>query len=329
MNSTILIVLIILGVLGAIGLYKLLKPYFLKYDTTLCITGGLGSGKTLTAVKTAIVLIRRQRLVKYYIYNGFWRIVNYFRHKNNVRKQKYNAKHFKDVNFKEKKLKKKHILRAKPLLYSNMPICFKTHLLGRQREWATILTAEQMVLLKNMREFSVVLIDELPQFINQFNWGEELIQKNVNEWITYFRHYFGGYMICTAQSTDDVVVQIRRKLNQAVWCYDFKKHLFGLFYTIRMCDIMLSDQVSTITTSQLEENTKLHFGLFPRKAYATRCYKPRINNVYLQEETKKEFEDLYTTKVLRLMRYTSPLDDTTTKEQKKEQYEKGEKIWKN
>ena len=154
--------------------------------------------------------------------------------------------------------------------------------------------------------------------------------KNVNEWITFFRHYIGGYLICTAQSTDDVVVQIRRKLNQAVWCYDFHKWFFGLFYTIRMCDIMLSDQVSTISTTQLEENTKRHFGLFPKKGtYATRCYKPRYENILYKKEEQKQFDNIYTTKVLRLMRYVSPLDDTTTKEQKQEQYEKGQKIWKN
>lgn len=330
MLATFWVVLIIIGIIGLITLYKIFKPYFLKYDTTLCITGGLGSGKTLTAVKTSIVLIRKQRLTKYYIYNGFWKFINWFRHKNNNRKLKYNCKHRNDVDFKSKKLKRLHKLRPKPMLYSNIPICFKTHLFGRKREWSQILEAPQLVLLKNMVEYSVVLIDELPQFVNQFNWNEEIIQKNVNEWITYFRHYYGGYFITTAQSTDDVVVQIRRKLNQAVWCYDFKKHLFGLFYTIRMCDIMLSDQVGTMSTTMLEENTKLHFGMFPRKGtYATRCYKPRINNVLDKEADTSEFNDVYTTKILRLMKYTSPLDDTTTKEQKETMLEKGKTIWKN
>lgn len=330
MKETLLITLIILCIIGVIALYKILKPYFIKYDTTLCVTGGLGSGKTLTTVKTAIVLIRRQRLTKYYIYNGFWNIVNKIRRKNNIRKSKYNTKHFKDKNFKEKKLKKLHLLRKKPMLYSNLPIYYKTHLIGRKREWSIKLEAPQLTCFELINEYSVVVIDELPQFINQFNWGEEIIQKNVNEFITFFRHYVGGYLLVNAQSTDDVVVQIRRKLNQAVWCYDFKKHLLGLFYTIRMCDIMLSDQVGTMTTTQLEENTKLHFGLFPAKnTYATRCYKNRINNAYIKEQKMEEHDNIYTNKVLRLMKYTSPLDDTTTKETKKEMYEKGEKIWKN
>ena len=331
-STTLMVVLIILGIVGLVWLYKVLKPYFLKYDTTLCITGGLGSGKTLTAVKTCIVLLRRQRIVKYYLYNRFWKIVNWFRKKRNIRHRKYNEKHIEEIKQGTKKLKSRkalHKYRPKPELYSNIPIHYKTHLFGRKKEWAKRLTAKQLLLLDDSAEYSVFLIDELPQFINQFNWNEKLVQENVNEWITFFRHYFGGYFVTTAQSVDDVVVQIRRKLNQAVWCYDFKKHLFGLFYTIRMCDIMLSDQVGTMSTTMLEENTKLHFGLFPpRKTYATRCYKNRIKNVYTNEE-KEEFDNIFTNKILRLQKYKSPLDDTTTEQEKKEMYQKGEAIWKN
>ena len=93
---------------------------------------------------------------------------------------------------------------------------------------------------------------------------------------------------------------------------------------------MLSDQVGTMSTTMLEENTKLHFGLFPPKnTYATRCYKHRMDNVYIKKEEQKEFEDIYTNKVLRLMKYKSPLDDLTTEDEKAMMKEKGEKIWKN
>ena len=125
-------------------------------------------------------------------------------------------------------------------------------------------------------------------------------------------------------------IQIRRKLNQAVWCFDFKKWFFGLFYTIRMCDIMLGDQITTMSTTYIEENTKLHFGLFPpKKTYDTRCYSGRYQNIYKKYEPEERYKKLKTNKVLRLMQYTSPLDDTTTEETKKQQWKDGEKIWKN
>ena len=328
MSSVLFIVLIIIGVVAIVWLYKILKPYFIKHDSTMAFVGGLGSGKTLESVKLSIVLIRKQRFYKYYCYqffqikigNGIRKLINKHRAKKRAKKQTYKKA---DLELKKS--------RRKPMLYSNIPICFKTHLFGRKKEWAVMLEASELMCLKQIREYSVVMIDELPQFINQFNWNEELIQKNVNEMITFFRHYVGGYWICNCQSADDIVVQIRRKLNQATWCFDFKKWCFGLFYTNRMCDIMLSDQVSTMSTTFIEDNTKLHFGLFPPKnTYDTRCYSVRYLNIHKPAEIRPpRWANLKTTKVLRLMEYKSPLDDTTTPLQKEQMWEKGEKIWKN
>ena len=340
MNGITLAVIIVVGIVGLIIIYKTLKPYFLRYDTTMLVCGGLGSGKTLTLTKTAIVLIRRNRLTKYYLYNFFVKIYNYFITAGNKAKKKRNKKlsnklstnKITQENY-ERKFKKYKLtkpLRRKPMLYSNYPIHFKTHLFGAKREWSKQLKASHILLLEEQAEFSVVVIDELPQFINQFNWNEELVQKNVNEYITYFRHYIAGHFLASCQSVDDCVVQIRRKLNQAIWCFDFKKWFFGLFYTIRMCDIILSDQVSTISTTFIEENTRLHFGLFCKKGtYATRCYKNRYKNIYLDYQTGQKFNNIFTNKVLRLQQYESPLDDVRTPQEKQKQWDKGEKIWKN
>ena len=54
----------------------------------------------------------------------------------------------------------------------------------------------------------------------------------------------------------------------------------------------------------------IHFGLFPRKAYASRCYKPRYDKA-LDEITDK-WKALYTKEVLRMIPYISPLDTETT-----------------
>ena len=328
MNGVGLAIVIAIGLIILIILYKLLKPYFLKYDTTLVMTGGLGSGKTLTAVKTSVILIRKQRFYKWACHNFFkYHIGNFFKRLFNKSIQRRNNRRMK----KGKKPLNLYILwekRKKPLIYSNIPIHFKTHLFGRKREWANMLDEQHILLLKEIREYSVVFIDEMPQFVNQFNWNSDLVQKNVNEFITFFRHYIGGYFLTTSQSIDDVVCQIRRKLNQAVWCFDFHKWCFGLFYTIRMCDIMLGDQIGTMSTTQIEENTKLHFGFFPAKnTYDTRCYSERYKNILLPHKIKR-WNKVKTNKVLRLQEYISPLDDTTTREEKEEMNRKAEKLCK-
>lgn len=350
------IILIIILIILVIWLYKILKPYIIKYDTTVLFTGGLGSGKSLESVKTAIVCIRKSRLKYYYIHNfvekKIKRPIRYFvnflkaKHKRSYlkltwkirrNKHEYNSfiydyynKYFVKIK-KNGKTKNKRIweykkVNSKPMLYSNMPIHFKSHLFGRKREWAKVLLPKHVFLLKKIREFSVVLIDEFPQFINQFEWDNEIVQDNANEFITFFRHYIGGMggnLILNAQSESDIVVQFRRKLNQAIWCFDFKKHLFGLFYTNKMCDIMLSDNVGTMATTQIEENTKLHFGLFPPKGtYDTRCYSPRYDNI-LQKNLKDEelHNALKTTRILRAKNYVSPLDSDTTEKEKQKMLE--------
>lgn len=307
MKTTLLIILIVLAIPALIFIFKWLKPYLIKHDTTILFTGGLGSGKTLESVKKSIVLLRKNRSFKWKLINNWRKFLNVFiKAYNNtqIRRAKKGKKH--------KPVKELYQMRKKPLLYSNIPINFKPKWWSNKREWSELLTESHILLLQEIREYSVVLIDEFPQFINQFMWDQQLVQDNANEFITFFRHYIAGYLIVNAQSENEIEVHFRRKLNQAIWCYDFKKWCFGLFYTNRMCDIALSENITTMTTTQIEENTKLHFGLFPPKnTYDTRCYSVRYENI-LKKHSSKKWKQTKTYKVLRLKEYDSPLDLETT-----------------
>ena len=270
-------------------------------------------------------MIRKQRYVKYVWYNRIAKLKNFFikKHNESVDKKPYTKKG------KERKKWQLKTLRKKPMLYSNIPIQFKTHWFTskKDREWAVMLTESHITLLKEITEYSVVLIDEFPQFVNQFMWNEEIVQNNLNEFITFFRHYIGGYFICNAQSENEIEVHFRRKLNQAIYSYNFRKWCFGLFYTNRMLDIMLSENVSTMTTAQAEDNTKLHFGLFPpRNTYDSRCYSIRYKNILKPAKPRLKWEQLKTFKVLRMKEYISPLDIETTTEQKETQLKRVEKL---
>lgn len=52
----IIVVLVI-----AFIVYKIVKPYFVHYDTVIAYTGGLGSGKSFMSVKMAKKLLRKNR----------------------------------------------------------------------------------------------------------------------------------------------------------------------------------------------------------------------------------------------------------------------------
>lgn len=358
MSSTGILILIILCLLLVFFLYKLFKPYFIKYDTTCVFTGGLGSGKTCNAVKVVNILIRKLRLFKYHIPNFIERrikrpikyLVNLLKARNkkeylqktwklrnstqyNQFNDDFNNRYFVKVDKKTKKIKHKKYCRfikyrIKPMVYANIPMHYKTHMFSRKREWAKILKPQHIFLLQRLREYSVVFIDEFPQFINQFEWDDPLIQDNGNEFITFFRHYIGGYLICTAQSESDIVVQFRRKFNQAIWCFDFKKHLFGLFYTVKMCDIMLSENITTMSTTLIEENTKIKYGFFPPKGtYDTRCYSVRYDQIFKRDVmAEEEHKKLKTTRILRAKAYISPLDLETTDKQKQKMLDEVNKL---
>lgn len=324
MSNVFLIVLIIIGLVGLIIIWKWLKPYFLKYNTTIMLTGELGAGKTLTAVKLAKILIKKAR-IKVWIYNKIKLPIHnkWVEHKQNNLHKKL-CKHKITEKEYDKKCKNYQAWekKRKPQVFSNIPIHLTAKRFGKEnkKEWSCELNAKQILLIQKIPENSIVLIDELPQFVNQFNWDIELVQNNLNEFITFFRHYIGasnGHLILTAQAQNDVVVQIRRKCNQAIWCYNLKKHFFGIFYTQRMCDMMLTDNIQTVSTTFIEENTRVHFGLFPPKGtYDSRCYRTRYNNALEDPQRWVRWDKLTTNKVLRLENYLSPLDDKTTREQK-------------
>lgn len=329
MKETGIIVAIIVGIILILILIVKLRPYVMRHDTTILLSGGLGSGKTLEAVKKTQVLIQLQRLLHYYWPNFKIKIKNkIIKAKNKHREKQYlkAIKKGKDPQTAYKELQEKKLkyipAKDKPLVYSNMPIHFKKHLFGVKKEWSKKLTIEHLLLLKKINEYSIVVMDEMPQFVSQFDWDEPLVQKQLNEFITFFRHYISGYLIITAQSEDEIECHFRRKLNQGIWCFDFHAwpcRFMPLFYTNRMCDYTISDNIQTMSTTYIEENTRLHFGLFPRKAYDSRCYKPRYKNVekYAEKKTIKpaKWTKLTTTEVLRFKQYKSPLDSQTTQKE--------------
>lgn len=342
-----ILTLIIIAIIIIIIAIFVIKPYVVRHPTIECYTGELGGGKTIHSVKYGIVAIRMQRLIYYYfgnfkikIQNAFIKLGNKIRKRHAQQKYKRYIKkgmtpqqaYKKRGELKQKPLKQ---LRQKPLLYSNIPMHFRSHLLGFKKEWSTKLEVKHLILRKRIREYSVVITDEMPSFLSQFDWDNPLVQTNLGEFITFFRHYIGGKWIINAQDANEIEVHIRRKINIAVWCSDFKVwpcRLLPLFYTCRMCDMIINDSIQTVSTTYLEENTKLHFGLFPRKVYDSRCYRPRYDLVDRYDDKiikTAKWSNLQTTEVLRLRQYVSPLDTKTTEKQVRAMDKLAEKLERN
>ena len=275
-------VLLIGGIILAFVLYKLIKPYFIKYDTTLLFTGGLGSGKSLSSVKTALCLYKRA-----------------------VSKWKWKCFKIKFCN-RFKKVENRRPLPDKPLLISNVPVCIRGKSRKRKAVYSCSLTREILTLRVRIPEASIVLIDELPLLVNQFNWNQKEVKSNLNEFIALFRHYVGGYLIVNGQAESEIVKQIRAKLNSGYWCFHFQKFL--CFYRYKVIHYMVSENMQSSATDFVEDSIKFTYGILPfRKIYDSRYMSERYKRVPVVYEPT-HFEGLKRSDLLSLNEDKSVLD---------------------
>lgn len=260
---------IVLLIVAIIVLWKLWRSYrFNTYDTVVAFTGGLGSGKSFMSVDIAIKLLKRNRR------KVFW--------KNLLRR-------------KSKKL-------PRPMLYSSIPVKIS------RREMALELTEQHLLLQERIPQGSVVLLDEIGAFCSQFDYKV----KNADifdEFVRFFRQYTrGGYLVCNDQCSENIVLQVRRRLNTVYNLMGFRKW-FGLFYTVKVRNITVSEEIKTVEEQNTEDNMSTKFGFLPlRRRYDTYCYYPRYE--YVEDGDPKPHEHMYRLSLLKIpKKELSKLDD--------------------
>lgn len=270
-----MIVFIILLIILIVVAFKILKPYFIKYDTTILFTGGLGSGKTLNSVKYSVKL--------YKVSCRKIRLKNWF----------------------TKILRLKRRIIPMPILVSNVPIYTKT--LFKGRVFISVpLTRDMLTLNERIPEFSIVLIDEISNIANQFNWSIEDVQYHVNEFIQFFRHYVGGYLILNAQAESEIVKQIRVKLNSYYICMNFRKFLF-FFYRVDLLHRLCTGGEDVNVSNFIDEDIKRKYGILFNN-YDSRYLSDRYLNVK-KECSRDVHKKQKVNKLIRFKQYKSKCDD--------------------
>ncbi len=255
---------ILIIVILTIILWRLFTSYRLNtYDTVVAFTGGLGSGKSFLSVQTAIKLLRRKR---------------------------------REVKWKNAFRKKGSPKLPTPLLYSSIPVQIS------KREAAVILTEKHLTMQEKLVEGSVCFIDEIGSFCSQFDYKA----KNADifdEFIRFYRHYTkNGFIVCNDQCSENIVLQVRRRLNTVYNLMGFRKW-FGLFYTVKVRNISVSEEIKTIEEQDTEDNMTTLFGLIPfRRRYDTHCYSPRYG--YVPEGGADRHKTLKKLDILRLPKET-------------------------
>lgn len=263
-----------MGILIAIAVIAfvlwLVKPYIIHYDTIQCYTGGLGSGKSLKSVQQARKLLRKNRR-KVALHNLLHPLDKW----------------------------------EKPLLYSSIPLRIS------KKEYAEVLTAGHLLLWERITPRSVVFIDEIGAFANQFDFKNPLVLKNFNEAIRLFRHYTrGGYIVCNDQCSENIVLEIRRRINVVYNLMHFKKFL--CFYWVKCRNISISEEIKTVEEGNTEDNMRTLVGIINPffRSYDTHCYAGRYTTV--PEGIAERWKVLQTKRLLSLpAQWQAPLTTDT------------------
>ena len=185
-----------------------------------------------------------------------------------------------------------------PLVYSSIPYQYAPG------KWATKLVEEHLLLQRRIRPLSVVYIDEIDVFANQFQYNNPCIVNtkggkeggNFDEFCRLFRHYtLGGRMVCNAQALDNLNLTIRRRLNVEVNLCGIRisewKPLFTYYkvaFRHRTGNIEVADSKKDI----IDDYTIQRGLIFPVfRMYDTYCYSRRYERVpYKPEEVFTEWK---------------------------------------
>jgi hypothetical protein len=170
-----------------------LKPYFVRHDSVILYTGGLGSGKTFLAVKSALKLLRKNRF-------KVW------------------------VNNHLKPWKEKLEI---PQLYSTTPVKIS------KKEMSLQLKQEHILLTERQIPLSVTLIDEISLVRSQMDWKDVNDENIEEWCTLYRQYTLGGYLIMTTQNTSKCNYHFRYCVNSAFNLSKFRKFLCFYFVNVR------------------------------------------------------------------------------------------------
>ena len=231
--------LLALIVFAIVIVYILIKSYKIRFDTILAFTGGLGSGKSFLSVHYSLKLLKKQRL--------------------KVRLQ----------NLFKKPLKKAEL----PLLYTNIPVLIE------KNKYAIRLTPGHLLLQEKLIPKSVCLLDEVDSFASQFDYGNNNIKDTFNEFVRLYRHYtLGGYLVVNSQCSENIVLQIRRRINTVFNLMQFQTFL--IFYRVKIRAIDISEEIKSVSEDTKEESFTFKYGILPlNRHYDTYCYSERYKTV--------------------------------------------------
>lgn len=170
--------------------------------------------------------------------------------------------------------------KERPMLYSSIPVKVS------RKEMAVKLLPEHLLLQRKIVRGSVVFVDEIGGFCSQFDY--RVANSAVwDEFVRYFRHYVQGYLICNDQCSENIVLQVRRRLNTVYNMMGFRTFLF--VYWVKVRNITVSEEIKTIEEQNTEDNMRTLIGFLPLfRTYDSHCYSVRYDTVPAEPDSCHE-----------------------------------------
>lgn len=195
---------------------------------------------------------------------------------------KYALKHYRKMRF----LYFLRIIKDEPMFFSNIPIRIT------RKKWAIKLEYDHLTLKSRLPEYSTVFIDELGQIASQYDFNNPYVMQYLQEFIRFFRHYVDGKLIVTDQTSSNIVVAIRRRINQIYNLYDFKRWFF-FWYMVNVNEVMITEDITNI--KDVSDDTPPYFmGYLPFKYVKILNY---LNPFYLKHYDSRTYSINYHAKI--------------------------------
>lgn len=273
---TILIIAILCFIL-----YKVWRElYFINIDSTILFTGAPGTGKTNEMVTLALKLRRKiNNQIKFKNWYQRFKMPGSRKYQDlieiyanfPIRVGKLKNRDYKAIQNNQRWIAyaKKHDLKLGDL--SRSKLCYQLeigHLLN------------QIKLPKR----AITVVSELGSIASQYDWGNLNVQEHMEDFIRLYRQYTqGGYFLGDDQSSDNIAVNIRRRIGTIHNMLHFRK--WWKVYWVSMRNITISEDIKMIETDQATTHMKTRIGIFPlfHLNYDTYTFSDRYNTVPLKE----------------------------------------------
>lgn len=279
--------------------------YRVKYDTLVAFSGSMGSGKDVNSVAIGISLLNKNRRKVNRSNRWLW-LTNVFRDPDKRKSKAPIPILYSNYPIRIRITK----WRWTTFLFNRYWNMYRINYDGRQLykcneyvskqkfkelkidksfikgycEFSTEVKPSHLLLQRAQIAKSVTIITEFGTFANQFEYNYPNVQGGLTEYCRLYRHYTkGGYLVINDQASSNIVKPIRCRISTIYNLMHFKKWFF-IFYTVKIRDISIAEEITTVEENNTEDNMRTKFGILPIGKYDTYCYSDRYNSVPFAEE---------------------------------------------